>query len=109
MGKQRETYQVFCEIIVNRIEEQFAQDAIVQVNTVVKNNEVVYDALNIIVEGEKISPNFYLQQYYESYKTGDSIEEIVVAIAEAYYRSLEEREKINFKGTVINAYLKVTR
>lgn len=54
MGKQRETYQVFCEIIVNRIEEQFAQDAIVQVNTVVKNNEVVYDALNIIVEGEKI-------------------------------------------------------
>ena len=26
------------------IEEQFAQDAIVQVNTVVKNNEVVYDA-----------------------------------------------------------------
>ena len=96
MGKQRETYQAFCEIIVNRIEEQFAQDAIVQVNTVVKNNEVVYDALNIIVEGEKISPNFYLQQYYESYKTGDSIEEIVVAIAEAYYRSLEEREKINF-------------
>ena len=44
MGKQRETYQAFCEIIVNRIEEQFAQDAIVQVNTVVKNNEVVYDA-----------------------------------------------------------------
>jgi len=27
----------FVEIIVNRIEEQFAQDAIVQVNTVVKN------------------------------------------------------------------------
>ena len=32
MGKQRETYQAFCEIIVNRIEEQFAQDAIVQSN-----------------------------------------------------------------------------
>lgn len=96
MGKQREEYKIFCEMVVNRIEEQFAQDAIVQVNTVVKNNEVAYDALNIIVEGEMISPNFYLQQYYEKYKAGESIEEIVLAIAEAYYRSLEEREQINF-------------
>lgn len=96
MGKQREEYKNFCEMVVNRIEEEFAQDAIVQVNTVVKNNEVAYDALNIIVEGEMISPNFYLQQYYEKYREGDTIEEIVFAIAEAYYRSFEEREQINF-------------
>lgn len=96
MGKQREEYKIFCEMVVNSIEEQFAQDAVVKVNTVVKNNEVVYDALNIIVEGEKISPNFYLQQYYENYKAGDTIEEIVISIAEAYYRSMKEREQINF-------------
>lgn len=95
MEKQKE-YDAFCVELISAVKEHFAQDATIEVHKIKKNNSIVLDGLNIMISGENVSPNFYLQHFFEAYQAGNSIEQLAIEIAESYFFALENREKMDF-------------
>ena len=49
----------------------------VELHQVIKNNGIVLDSITILRKGEQISPNIYLNTYYDSYKMGKPISAIM--------------------------------
>ena len=49
----------------------------VELHQVIKNNGIVLDSITILRKGEQISPNIYLNTYYDSYKMGNPISAIM--------------------------------
>ena len=56
-------------------------------NQVTKNNSVILEGLTIMECDRNIYPTIYLNEYYETYKKGDSIDTVVYQILQIYYRS----------------------
>lgn len=59
-------------------------DTVAEVHQVVKNNGVVLDGLSIRRKDARLSPNIYLNSFYETYEEGRDIEDILSDIAEQY-------------------------
>ena len=71
----------------------------VRLDNVIKNNGVELLGLVICLEDEKVSPNIYLNYYYELYRQGKSIIEILELIRDEYeesYKSLHSGMLGNF-------------
>lgn len=77
-------YKIFKEEICNLIAQKVGDECEVSLKTIRKNNDVVLDGLTLRKENESISPTIYLNYYYKSYLTGESINEIVNEIMELY-------------------------
>lgn len=63
----------------------------VRVETVVKNNGISLKGLIVCLKGEELSPNIYLDYYYELYKEGRAISNVLEMIRDEYelaYNSL---------------------
>ncbi|SFR68364.1 DUF5688 family protein [Anaeromicropila populeti] len=80
-------YLEFVKTVESKIKERAGEGYTVRVNQVVKNNEVYLDGLVILKEESKISPNIYLNGYYEQYLKGKTVEEVVLEIWEIYEAS----------------------
>lgn len=65
----------------------------VKVNHVIKNNSVALDGILLFKEGINVSPNIYLNSYYEQHKDGKSLEEIADDIIEMYHASMVYSEE----------------
>lgn len=63
------------------------QDAEVSVHKVKKNNDTELMALILQRPGETILPQFYLEQPYEQYLNGTSMEDILERLADSYLQS----------------------
>lgn len=69
---------------------RFPENVKVEIHKVLKNNSLELDSMVILSEGEKISPNFYLQLIYEEYLSGMDIPSIAEQIEELYYEALKD-------------------
>ncbi|MBE5958464.1 MAG: hypothetical protein E7254_06335 [Lachnospiraceae bacterium] len=67
-------------------------DGAVNVRKVLKNNGVELDALMAIRTGYKAAPTIYLNCYYDEYKSGKSINEIIEEIYSMFSRKLGDVE-----------------
>lgn len=56
----------------------------VRVETVVKNNGISLKGLIVCLKGEELSPNIYLDYYYELYKEGRAISDVLEMIRDEY-------------------------
>ena len=77
-------YEEFKDTIVSKIKDYLPADyadATVTINSVLKNNSLKLDGLNIRREDESICPNIYLNQFYEDYSDGRDLEDILSDIA----------------------------
>lgn len=72
--------------IVGHLPEQY-QDVEVFANKVKKNNDTELTALVLHKPGETISPQLYLEQSFEEYKNGMTLNEIVGQLADSYLQS----------------------
>ena len=76
-------YEQFKELvkeeIKNYLPERYA-NASVDIRNIIKNNDLELVSL-VVCNDKKISPNIYLDEYYNRYKKGDDIEEILIDIA----------------------------
>lgn len=54
------------------------------IKSVEKNNGVMLDGMMILVEGENIAPNIYMEQYYDMYRSGISINDIMNRLVTEY-------------------------
>lgn len=77
-------YEEFKDAVVSKIKDYLPADyadANVSINSVLKNNSLKLDGLNIRRESESICPNIYLNQFYEDYSDGRDLEDILSDIA----------------------------
>ncbi len=77
-------YTEFINYIKDSFKEIMGGNSRIDLKTIIKNNDCELDAL-VIMEGEGvISPTIYLNDYYEEYKRGKCISDIISMIYKAY-------------------------
>ena len=77
-------YNEFKDAVTSKIKDYLPADfsnTTVSINSVLKNNSLHLDGLTIRRDGESICPNIYLNQFYEDYRDGRALEDILSDIA----------------------------
>ncbi len=85
-GKQY-SYEEFKEIVVAGVKTCFSDEVSVSMHKVLKNNSQEYDSMIIMAADKNISPNFYLNEYYNDYMEGKKVADILKDIVEKYYKT----------------------
>lgn len=86
-------YDQFLISIKNSVKKRMGGGYFVEINHVTKNNSIELDGLIILKNGEIITPNIYLNSYYESYLDGECIEDILDEIIKIYEDTMDEGEQ----------------
>lgn len=81
----------FVETMRERIQEQYP-GCEVKITPVAKNNDVCRTGILILPEGRAVSPNIYMEEPYEEYLGGSSVEELVSEYIRLYEESAMEKE-----------------
>lgn len=71
-----------------------AEEVEVDLHKVIKNNGIVLDGITLRKQGESISPNIYLNSYFESYQMGKPIASIMEEIIFRYQKAKEENDLV---------------
>lgn len=89
-------YDEFIEYIKERMEEALEDDDVREVRIVpaIKNNQIVVDALQAFFEDGGQSPLIYLDSYFEDYRIGVPVDELVHNMVMLYRDSLENAQII---------------
>lgn len=77
-------YNHFMNYIQNTFQQMMGPEVPVQIQSVLKNNNVHLDALTILPEGQNITPSIYLNDYYRQYQEGTPLPAIIQEIHEIY-------------------------
>lgn len=88
------SFENFIMEIKKMVQEYLGEGAKVEDKTVLKNNGVKYTGIVILKENQNCVPNIYLNGYYEQYKTGRYLCDIVCEILR-YYDEHKIEHKIN--------------
>lgn len=76
-------YQQFKETVVEGLKRIYP-DAAVSLASVKKNNGIELDGVVIREEGQSISPNIYLQNWFSMMADGDDIDDVINRISKCY-------------------------
>jgi hypothetical protein len=87
MEEQKE-FRQFCREMAAAVQEKFPPEVTVEVRRITKNNSLELDSLVILSEKHLLSPNFYLQWYYEEYKEGAAIKALADQIQTLYQEAV---------------------
>lgn len=77
-------YDYFVGQILAGVTQTMGQEYNARVLKVLKNNSLELDSLVLLRKGKNFSPNIYLQTYYEAYKQGVKITELVQRLCNIY-------------------------
>ena len=99
MKKSIMNYEMFIKEVVKELKELFAVENgyNVSINHVYKNNGIELDGVVICKKDMKIAPNIYINSYYELYKDGMSMKNIIEEIIHIYYKSINSEVAGNFE------------
>ena len=61
------------------VQAKLGEDTEVTISGLAKNNRQYVDSMCLLPRGANISPAIYMEQYYEQYQKGCSIEELAAA------------------------------
>ena len=86
-------YQEFLTRMKDSVMVSFGTEYRVDINHVLKNNAIELDGLIILKENERITPNIYLNSYYERYVEGEELSKLVEEIIGIYMDTMEDGEK----------------
>ncbi len=86
------TYQWFCSTLTECVREKTGGQAEVSVHRIPKNNGIYIDGMSILEDGTTITPSIYLNQYYQEYLEGVSVEEIADKIIACYRSGMQKRD-----------------
>jgi len=91
---EKMSFDVFAKAVVEQIREYLPEsfaNASVELQTVVKNNDLKLTGLTIRSADSNISPTIYLEQFFEKYQSGEDMNEVLETIADVRLRN-EVRE-----------------
>lgn len=91
------SFENFITEIKKMVKEYLGEEVKVEDKSVLKNNGVIFTGIVILKENQNCVPNIYLNGYYEQYKTGKCLCDIVCEIVR-YYEEHKIEQKINISG-----------
>lgn len=68
------------------------EESDVLIKSVLKNNDTVLDGLTIVDPDTNVSPTIYLNQFYEEYKNGKNMNDIIGDIADVYIANTVDKQ-----------------
>lgn len=77
----------FSKEIKKEVQKLVSADQRVEVSTIWKNNGFAETAISIIEKGKNISPTIYLEEFFEKFQKGDTLEELarhIIVLNEKY-------------------------
>ncbi len=77
-------YSYFINQILTLVTQEMGKEYHARILKVIKNNSLELDSLVLLKEGKNFAPNIYLQPYYEAYRQGAGIRELVERICAIY-------------------------
>ncbi len=86
-------YKEFLAMLKDLVKESIGTEYRVDINHVLKNNAIELDGLIILKENERITPNIYLNSYYERYLEGEELPGLAEEIIGIYMDTMEDGEK----------------
>ncbi len=91
-------YQYFISQLLAGVSADMGEEYSIRIFKVTKNNSLELDSLVLQKEGKNFAPNIYLQPYYEAYRQGVSITELVSRLCDIYRSSGDAivDEKFNY-------------
>lgn len=89
-------YEQFILDIKDTVERKVGCDFMVRLNHVIKNNALELDGLTIRNRNSKISPNFYLNDYFDRFQDGETVEDITDEILQLFLEQNNEEEQSQF-------------
>lgn len=99
------TKEAFVENIIADLKEQLDPSLKIISREVEKFNGVKKNAINIIEEGNPLSPTIYIDVFYEQYKTMKmSLNEVVNEIKDIYTRGCDERENYILQAKKVSSF-----
>ncbi|MGN1165305.1 MAG: DUF5688 family protein, partial [Lachnospiraceae bacterium] len=103
------TYYHFVQAVEERVKEEVEDTVSVYIHTAEKNNGTIRKGIILRKHGINISPVIYLEEYFEKYKRGGSLEYIIADILRLYQemcfhkpwkdRNIKDYEEV--KGQII--------
>ena len=92
-------FEKFVEKIIENMQKRVPEDYMVQVENIQKNNGLMLTGLTMGDQRWNVYPTIYLEDFYEKYEQGVSIEKII-DIIDDYNDSVGEEDKIEYTDYV---------
>jgi hypothetical protein len=92
-------YDYFVGQILTGVTQRMGKEYSAHIVKVLKNNSLELDSLVLLKEGKNFSPNIYLQTYYEAYKQGVKMNELVQRLCNIYQNCTVPVVEDNFTYT----------
>ncbi len=80
-------YCEFCDAVLADARDRLQADSKVELTKVLKNNGIELVGINVMDKGKLIGPTIYLEDYYEQYRYGKNLEEIMENFLEVYQKN----------------------
>ena len=74
------SFEAFMDLIREKLQSYYGDECTVEYNTVTKNNGQVWHGISIRRKDTSCAPNIYMDDAYEEYKEGKSIEKITTEL-----------------------------
>ncbi len=96
------TFEEFCCEVAENISKYLPKHNIeaTRIEKITKNNGVECTGVVILLAGESIAPNIYLDYYFMIYKQGRSLDDILTMISEEYIRAKATVDNSDFNVDV---------
>lgn len=78
------TFNQFVHAVEVKVQKEVDKKISVQIHTSLKNNGTNKKGLLMMEKGINISPTIYLEEYYQQYKHGNTLDDIVVNVVQLY-------------------------
>ncbi len=78
--------------VLQKMQEELGEEIKVSIQDVTKNNGVVLTGLTFTQKSINISPTIYLEDFYEKYREGMTMEDIIKEIREIYEKSKLDKD-----------------
>ena len=88
MKQKDELYQEFLELLMQGLKERLGEEYNIQLNSILKNNSIHMDGIVIRKGEERITPNIYVEEFYEDYENEVPIEDIIDRITYIYFEKI---------------------
>lgn len=98
------TYLEFINIMQGKVKEKLGADVAVNVHETTKNNGVIRVGLLFLRVKANVSPTIYLEEFYEQYLHGKTMEELAQSICAVYEKV---KENPSFSNTSIFEYPRI--
>lgn len=81
-------YQKFYKQLIEDLQKKLGEEYQVKITDIQKNNGVFLEGIMITNERSQVSPNIYLEYFYDRYQEGETLEEIVEEILHMYHETM---------------------